>query len=569
MTPPSQAESGTISLSSLSIRSKLLAAFGLMLVLIVGLGGLSAHQLGVMNSATREIRVNWLPSIDALGDLKTILSRERIRASRVVATENPEQREVARQDLAQAQEAVRAAFRRYEGLVSLPEERGLYEKLAAGYRNYSALMQPVLAGPPGQAAVRQYNGESATLFRAVLDAADKASELNRAGAAAAGLEAETAYALALWTTGGAIAFATLLAIACVAWLAQSVAGGIRGLSASMLRLSRRDYGFELPEATRRDEIGEMARTVAVCRDGLREADALAATQVEEERRKAERAGRMDALLRGFEAETADVLRGVAAAATELDATAGELSGAAQEGVDRAVSVAAASEQASANVQTVAASAEELAASIAEVSREVTSGAAVARRAAEDARATNGAVQVLAEGAARIGDVVRLISDIAGQTNLLALNATIEAARAGEAGRGFAVVASEVKTLASQTAKATEEIGAQINAIQAATDQAVSAIGGIARTIEELSGITTQVAAAAEEQTSATREIGRAVAEAAAGTQDVSRHTAGVTEGAERTGAAAGQLRSASGELAHQTEILRGRMDSFLTEIRAA
>jgi methyl-accepting chemotaxis protein len=166
-------------------------------------------------------------------------------------------------------------------------------------------------------------------------------------------------------------------------------------------------------------------------------------------------------------------------------------------------------------------------------------------------------------------VVRLISDIAGQTNLLALNATIEAARAGEAGRGFAVVASEVKTLAAQTAKATEEIGSQIAEIQSATDQAVVAIRGIGCTIEEVSGIAVAIAAAVEEQTAATGEIGRAAAEAAMGTRDVSRHTSGVTDGAQRTGAAASQLRAASGELAQQAEVLRGRMDRFLGDIRAA
>ena len=558
-----------MSLPSLSIRSKLLAAFGLMLALIVSLGGLSVHQFGVMNGATGELRDEWLPSVDALGELKTILSRERIRAARVVGTEDPTQRATAVRDMEQAGQGAEAAFRKYEALASSQEKRALYERIQAAYRDYSAMMRPILAGPPGQAAIGEYNGRAATLFRAVLDAADAASAFSRDGAARAGAEADTTYRRAIWTTSGAIAAAVILAVACVIWLTRSVAGGIRGICTSMMRLSRRDYSFDLPEAARRDEIGEMARAVGTCRDGLREADALAAAQAAEDAAKAERGARMDALLRGFEAETADVLRGVAAAATELDATAGELSSTAQEGVTRAVSVAAASEQASANVQTVAASAEELAASIAEVSRQVTNGAAVAQRAATDARSTNAAVQTLAEGATRIGDVVRLISDIAGQTNLLALNATIEAARAGEAGRGFAVVASEVKTLAAQTAKATEEIGNQITAIQSATDQAVVAIGGIVRTIEELSGITTQVAAAADEQTSATREIGRAVAEAAAGTQDVSRHTAGVTEGAERTGAAAGQLRAASGELAHQAEVLRGRMDSFLAEARAA
>ncbi|WP_198379994.1 methyl-accepting chemotaxis protein [Roseomonas sp. KE2513] len=377
--------------------------------------------------------------------------------------------------------------------------------------------------------------------------------------------------LKLWLAGSAAAAVLLCALALAAnvTVRRRLIRPLLRQRDAMLRLARRDYAFELPDALREDEIGEMVRATETCRTGLREADALAAAQAEEERAKASRAERLETLVRGFEAEAETVLRRVAAAATELDATAGEMASTANDGVERATSVAAASEQASANVGTVAASTEELAASIAEVSRQVTNSADVARRAAGDARSTDSAVGRLSEAARSIGDVVHLIGDIAGQTNLLALNATIEAARAGEAGRGFAVVASEVKTLAAQTAKATEQISAQIAAMQGETERAVQAIGGIVRTIEEMGGITTQVAAAAEQQSAATQEIGRAVAEAASGTQDVSRHAAGVTEGAERTGIAARQVRAASGELARQSQTLREKVDGFLAGIRTA
>lgn len=313
---------------------------------------------------------------------------------------------------------------------------------------------------------------------------------------------------------------------------------------------------------------ERVGTETVRLAALRAEEQLAA-QAEIQTEKEQRAVRLTGLVHTFEAEAAEVLRKVAAAATKLDTTAEEMATTAQDGVGRATSVAAASEQASANVQTVAASTEELAASIAEVSLQVTSSAAVARQAVEAAQRTDRAVQGLSETARSVGDVVKLISDIAGQTNLLALNATIEAARAGEAGRGFAVVASEVKALAAQAAKATEQIGSQIAAMQEETGQAVSAIDGIVRTIGQMNSIATQVAAAAEEQACVTREIGRAVAEAAAGTQDVSRHTAGVTEGAERTGVAAAQVRSASGELAQRAEQLRSQVDKFLNGVRSA
>jgi methyl-accepting chemotaxis protein len=364
--------------------------------------------------------------------------------------------------------------------------------------------------------------------------------------------AEEAFASVDRLLGWALALLGIAAAAIAAlgwWVGAGLARPITGLEAAARRLAGGERSVDVgPAAARRDEIGDLARAVAAFDASLRRADEGAAEQAREQAAKGGRAERVEALVRGFEADAAEALRAVAAASTELDATAAEMQGAARDGAERAASVAAASEQASANVQTVAASAEELAASIAEVARQVAGGAAVARRAAADAASTDATVRQLAEGAQKIGEVVGLITSIAGQTNLLALNATIEAARAGEAGKGFAVVASEVKTLAQQTAKATEEIGAQIAAMQAETGRAVEAIGGIARTVGELDSATAAIASAAEEQAAATREIGRAVAEAAAGTRDASGHAAGMSQGAERTGAAASQVRAASGEL---------------------
>ena len=233
-------------------------------------------------------------------------------------------------------------------------------------------------------------------------------------------------------------------------------------------------------------------------------------------------------------------------------------------------MAAASEQATTNVQTVAAATEEMSSSVGEIGRQVSASRPRSPSARSvEAEKTNAEVQGLAEAASKIGEVVNLISDIAEQTNLLALNATIEAARAGEAGKGFAVVASEVKTLASQTAKATEEIAAQIGAIQGAVGGSVEAIKGIGKTIAEISEIATTIASAVEEQGAATQEISRNVQEAAQGTSEVTENISGVNQAAGETGAAAGQVLSAAQELSRQSETLRTEVERFLIDVKAA
>jgi methyl-accepting chemotaxis protein len=285
--------------------------------------------------------------------------------------------------------------------------------------------------------------------------------------------------------------------------------------------------------------------------------------------KVQRAQRLDALLRGFEARTAVLVSMVASAATELESTSRAMASTTGETVAQATNVAAAVEAASINVQTVASAAEELSASISEIARQVAQSSEIADRAVEDANRTDAIVKTLAEGAQKIGDVVGLISTIAGQTNLLALNATIEAARAGDAGKGFAVVASEVKSLANQTAKATDDISRQIAQIQLATKEAVTAIEAITQTIGEVSRIATAIAAAVEEQGAATQEIARNIHEAATGTQQVSVGIAGVSRGASETGAAATGVHDAAGELSKQAEGLSGDVQHFVTEVKAA
>jgi methyl-accepting chemotaxis protein len=349
-------------------------------------------------------------------------------------------------------------------------------------------------------------------------------------------------------------------------------GAVRPLiqiTARMRELADGNKAIEILGSDRKDEIGQIAAAVRVFRENMIKADGLAAEQQGEQARKEKRQQAIESYIGAFESSVAGALAALASASTQLGGTARTMAGTATKTSQQATAVAAASEQASVNVQTVASATEELSVSIAEIGRQVSESTRVTIKAVDEANHTNAQIQGLAEAAQKIGDVVKLISDIAGQTNLLALNATIEAARAGEAGKGFAVVASEVKSLATQTAKATEDISARIGDIQAATGQSVQAIQAIGRTIGGINEISTTIAAAVEQQGAATKEIARNVQQAAAGTTAVSSNIGGVTQSASETGAGATEIGSAATELARQGENLRDEVDRFLANIRAA
>ncbi len=353
-------------------------------------------------------------------------------------------------------------------------------------------------------------------------------------------------------------------------IAKGITAPIGGMTGAMTKLAAGELETEVPSLSNKDEIGAMAKAVQVFKDNARKVKALEEAQKAAELRTAEeKRAAMNALADGFEAKVGGVVAEVSTQATRMQESASQMTATAEETSRQATAVAAASEEASTNVQTVAAATEELSSSISEISRQVTESARMSSKAVDDVGKTSQTVEALANAAQKIGNVVQLISEIASQTNLLALNATIEAARAGEAGKGFAVVASEVKSLASQTARATDEIGAQINEIQAATGQSVEAMRSIGETIASMNAIASTIAAAVEEQGAATTEIARNVQQAAAGTSEVSSNITGVTRAAEDTGSAASLVQQAAVDLGSQAKDLRAAVEQFLTQVRSA
>jgi methyl-accepting chemotaxis protein len=352
--------------------------------------------------------------------------------------------------------------------------------------------------------------------------------------------------------------------------ARGVSGPITRMNGTMLHLAGGNLETDVPYQGRRDEIGDMASAVQTFKDNAIEVKRLESQQAELEARAAEEArAAREKLASEFEAAVGGIVNSVSSAATEMLASAQTLSASAEENSASSATVSAAAEEASTNVQAVSGAAEELSSSISEINRQVSDSQEISEAAVQNVAATNQRVSALTTAADKIGEVIALITDIAEQTNLLALNATIEAARAGEAGKGFAVVAAEVKELASQTAKATEEIGKQIKGIQGATEETVSSIGSIGETIDRIRQVSTAISASVEQQGSATHEIARNIEQVSSGMHEVTTTITSVSSTAAETGAASSQLVSAANELSQQSEVLRSEVDRFLAGVRAA
>jgi methyl-accepting chemotaxis protein len=565
--------------SRFSIRTKLITAFALVLCGTAGLGLFAVQRLDAVSATASDLRDNWLPTTRSLADVARFSERARANQALLASATSAEDRarfaDRVKANISQFDEA----FQQYVATIALDdpaiidEEKALAGSMTDTWKAYkvssSKYQDLVDHGTLEQANAFSFRELVAGMdaFRQAWDADMKFQlrEGKKAGDSGAAL-ASSAHSLILVVLG-------VIAVLCIGagWsLIQGISVPIGRMTAAMRRLADRDMSSEISGVGRGDEIGSMAAAVLVFKDNMIRADQLAGEQ--EQIKIAAAVAQKSAMNKtadAFQSKVGGLVSMLSSGATELEATARAMTGTATRTNGQAASVASAAEEASAGVGTVAAAAEQLTASISEISRRVTQSTKITGQAVADARRTDVIVRALAEGAQKIGHVVGLITNIAGQTNLLALNATIEAARAGDAGKGFAVVASEVKSLANQTAKATEEIGVQIAQIQSATKEAVDAIRGITGTIEEVSSISMSIAAAVEEQGAATAEIARNVQQTAHSAREVTVNIGGVSQAATETGAAAAQVLSAAGELSRQAEQLTSEVGSFVAEVRAA
>jgi methyl-accepting chemotaxis protein len=470
--------------------------------------------------------------------------------------------------LRQAQDALAAIATRWrlEG-----DDATQRDAAAAALKDYAEAADSVLemaASDAATAFIFLLTAENA--FGAVKQPLDalrdvQARQSDQTSAAAFRTE-ERARLLFLSLLGFALALAAVVTLA----VARMISRPIAGMTRAMTALAGGDQSIAIPGTGRKDEVGCMADAVQVFKTGMIEAERLRAEQVNAAHRaEEEKRASMRRLAADFEQAVGNIVTTVSSAAGELELAAGSLTKTASVTGELSGSVAAASEQASANVQSVASAAEEMTSSVEEISRQVRESSTIAVEAVKQAGRTDARIAELSQAAGRIGDVVKLITAIAEQTNLLALNATIEAARAGDAGRGFAVVAQEVKALASQTAKATDEIGSQIVGMQEATQDSVAAIKEIGGTIARISEISATIAAAMEEQGAATQEIARNVHEAAHGTAQVAANIVQVNQGAGETGSASTRVLSLAQSLASDSGRLKVEMEAFLATVAAA
>jgi methyl-accepting chemotaxis protein len=586
----------------MSIKQKLFTGFGFLILLCVLQGGFALKEANVLGQLTKTTYDKYLMTINFSRSAESnflkadVMLMTALRAPKTL--KNPETLE----NFTEASEAVvedlDVVRERTVKKRSLDQINKVLALNTAWTKTATAELTALAGDNKTHANIEELEKELDRLSKAMFTELDLLIEYTSEDGYVFSQSAQKQVDGAILLTIIAAGSVAVLGLLIAGLLGFSISRPLNKIRDTMVVLSGGDKSVEIPGVDRKDEVGEMARTLGHFKDNLIKAEELEnqaglerqekrkqiaeqerlereraereAAEIEEENQKRKDRGEIRTkMIAEFDEHIVQVIDVLGTASNKMQASAKSMTESANQTNLQATAVAAAADVATGNVQTVASAAEELSASIEEINRQVKQSNDISQNAVTQAKQTNEKVEGLAAAAQKIGEVVNLINDIASQTNLLALNATIEAARAGDAGKGFAVVASEVKSLATQTGKATEEIDAQITSMQSATGEAVQAIQEIGSTISEIGEIAESVASAVTEQGSATHEIASAVQQAATGTQEVSSNIASVTEAAGQSLKTSDELREVVDDMTKQSQVLREVVDSFLEGIRAA
>ncbi len=554
---------------NLSIRNKIAAAFAVILVLVAALGFAAVTGLTTLNRTVDGLVSDSMVADGELGGMREALLRYRLAVARYIIAKdlNPEFDVSANQALAN----YRLHEAKFRPTVQEPEEHTLANEVQRSMQAYLDAITPAVAlyhaGKLSEAWDLYLANGGVTKAEAIDAALGNAKKFNTEESAELGDEAAAQYISALWIVGGLLAGAIVLAGAVGYGLVRGIARPLMRASSVLAQLARRDYTFVLRQIGRGDEIGALSRAMDTLRQALQDADRVADEQQAAQSAKARRQAAIEQHTQDFGSSIAGVMASLAGSAETMRQSAEAMSEASDMVHREAANTSSGAAKSSQDLAGVAAAVEQLNASVAEISRQLAGAADVAQQAVRRAASSHATMQGLSEATVRIGDVVRLISDIASQTNLLALNATIEAARAGDAGKGFAVVAGEVKLLAAQTAKATSEIASQIETVRLATGEAVSAMADIGGIIGEISNISSAIAAAVEQQNATTHEIAgsvQGVAGATAGTAEAMEQVVAVSR---KAGSISQNVLGGAAGIGTDAEKLRTEVEQFLAAVR--
>ncbi len=557
--------------SRLSISAKLFAIVSFLFLVIAIIGGFAFLQMRTINAAAHDIQAQWLPSVRWVGEMRVQSARFRavLRDHLIVA--DAERADVDK-NLAARKADFEKAAKAYQPLISSPAERELADQLDKQWQSFAGASAEVqsLANKGEVAAAKDINAKKVVPIGRAMDATlAKLVELNDKGAETAGQGADASYrnAILLMTLilGGAI----VLGLGAAIYMVRDIRQGIGSILKPMGQLTDGELSVEIPHQGEATEIGRIASALQIFKQALVAKQASDEAARAEEALKAARAQRISTATGDFETMISELVDSLSSASTELEASATTMTKTSDGTMSLSDSAASASRAVTDNIQAVAAATEEITSSVNEIGRQVHESNRIASTAVSQAQKTDESIARLSLAAGRINDVVKLIREVAEQTNLLALNATIEAARAGEAGRGFAVVASEVKALATQTAKATAEIDAQVADMQTATAESVAAIKEIGSTITLISEVSSAIAAAVEQQGAATQEIARNVQQSAQLSTQVASEVTEVKRGSSETSGAAGEVLTAAQSLARESDHLKSQVETFLDTVRAA